>query len=294
LIKNLRIESKQEVEDRDKCVSDFAAIDQDMTLKSMDRKKRLAEVESLTAELEKLVSDIGDLNAENAKMASSAAEATEDRKAEHEEYLVVKKDHDETQAILQTAIDRMNQKYSDRVVVKNEEFGTDAPTEAPAEEFLQGADVVEVSATSDTPGSAPAAFTNSGATSNNSGGNKVVEMLTTIQADSAKAEADVTQSEKDSQANYDDFMNETRKATEHNNEAIANKTKRQGLAAKSKSENEVAAKSLGTAIFDLTEQEQDTHDRCDFLTKNFDTRQSNRVAEVEAAQKAKQILSGMA
>ena len=101
------------------------------------------------------------------------------------------KDHQQTQAILQKALDRMNQKYSNMKV--KYALAQDQP----------GADFSPIDATVTDPGSGPVKFTNAGKTEHNKGGNQVIELLKGIQKDSADAETAATQSEKDAQANYE-------------------------------------------------------------------------------------------
>lgn len=281
LVAEMKEQQKQEVKDRDLCLKQLDDVDADMRVKTAEKEKKTAESEELAALVSQLSDEVTGLASNIADMEKSVQEATEDRKEEHAEYLVVVKDHQETQAILQKAIDRMNEKYSNMKVKY-------AFAEQPV-----GAEFSPIDSTATTPGSGPVKFTNSGKTGMNKGGNQVIELLKKIQKDSADTEAAATQSEKDAEANYEDFMHQTAKALEKTNNAKDQKTEIGSESQKSKLAADSSIKKLGEGLFQLTEEHGTVHERCDFLLNNFDKRQSARVSEMEALAEAKHILSGM-
>lgn len=281
LVGELKLKQKEEIDMRRDCIADLNNVKLDMEEKSRDKANSEEESAGLEEELAVLAQEIEDLNTESAKLNDEAAKATEQRKKETAEFQVVVKDHQEVQAILQKAIDRMNMAYSDMKVQY-----------ALAQKQV-GADFTKIESTDDTPGTGPAAFTNEGKTEQNAGGNKVVALLREIQSDSEKTEADATQSENDAQAAYESFMNETKRSLDKNANAVAQKTERSGRAEEQKVEADEMVRSLGKAIFDLTEEDGSIHKRCDFVLNNFDARQQARSDEMAALQQAKQLLSGM-
>lgn len=281
LVSELKLKQKEEIDMRQDCVKDFNNVKLDMEENSRDKANSEEDLNALTEELNTLNQQIEDLNMENQKLKEEASDATEQRKKETAEFQIVVKNHNEVQAILQKAIDRMNMAYSDMKV------------QYALNQKQVGADFTKIENTDTTPGSGPAAFTKEGKTEQNQGGNKVVALLRQIQSDSEKTEADATQSENDAQGAYESFMNETRRSVNKNDKAISQKTERAGRAENEKVDAEETIRSLSKSIFDLTEEDKSIHKRCDFVMNNFDARQTARENEMTALGQAKKLLSGM-
>merc|ERR1719316_410589 len=52
-------------------------------------------------------------------------------------------------------------------------------------------------------------------------------------------------------------------------------------------------KNVITEVADAADLNKETHQECDYIMENFETRQSARTDEMEALEQAKQMLSGM-
>jgi len=288
LVAELKQVQADEVDFRDECVKDQNRINKDLEQKEMDKE----DAENLKATLEEEIAaaakHIEKTEAESKALAEDAAAATKDREEEHAEYLAAAEEQQTTIAILQKAMERLNQVYGTHTSVK---------TTKDQAELLQanpgyGADVTYERESADTPGSAPAAFTGGGATAKNEGGNKVIALLTSIQ-DDAKAElATLTQSEKDEAANYSDFMDNTKRSLELNQESLDKTGESKANGEEMLGDTEGTLKGVLEAQFGLTEEFGDMRKRCDFVFKNFDTLQSARRSEMDALLEAKHVLGG--
>merc|ERR1719316_511418 len=126
----------------------------------------------------------------------------------------------------------------------------------------------------------------------NAGGSQVVKLLESIIADSKKAEADAIKAEQNAQTSYETFMLDSNKAIEKKSEQIMTLS---GNKAKAEEDLNMAKKDLAATIkklSNLADEKDDLHGSCDFIIKNFKTRQDARQAETDALNEAMAILSG--
>ncbi|CAD7940880.1 unnamed protein product [Amoebophrya sp. A120] len=288
LITKIKAELKEEVAFRDSCVSDLDDIDADMRVKTASRQKKETEAGELEQSIEALTAALEALAASTAEMQKDLQDAGKQREEENKAFVQEKSEHDATQAILMKAIKRMHQVYGTTQTYEQEALVKEELVQQP------GADTVQFSATADTPGSAPVAFAKGGKTEQNAGGNKVITMLEDVMKDSEKDEAAAEQEEADSQSAYDDFVRKTTNMLKTNEKQTAQKTERKAGEEVALQDTTAAIKSLGQAMFDLTEENKDVHAKCDFVLQNFTKRQASMTSEIEAAQTAIQYLQGMA
>merc|ERR1719473_1317452 len=117
-------------------------------------------------------------------------------------------------------------------------------------------------------------------------------MVEVIADDSKKVEADALKAENDAQAAYEEFITDSNASIKAANDEIAAKTE---SLAQADAENTAAGGDLSKTIDDLLalgETNAALHKECDFLMKNYDTRQSKRTEEIEALMQAKYIFQG--
>merc|ERR1711972_498725 len=120
----------------------------------------------------------------------------------------------------------------------------------------------------------------------------VMSMMQQIIEDAKAMEAETIRSEEDAQKAYEDFVKETNASIEAKSKDIVNKSE-----VKAKAESDlVATKDSKEATMleleQLSNYNAQLHQSCDFVTKNFELRQTARDEEVEALKQAKAILSG--
>eukprot|EP00927_Polykrikos_kofoidii_P014526 TRINITY_DN1638_c0_g2_i4.p1 TRINITY_DN1638_c0_g2~~TRINITY_DN1638_c0_g2_i4.p1 ORF type:complete len:153 (-),score=47.29 TRINITY_DN1638_c0_g2_i4:111-533(-) len=108
--------------------------------------------------------------------------------------------------------------------------------------------------------------------------------------DKEMTEAEV--SEKDAQADYEQFMSDSQKKRAEDSKAIEEKQAARAEIAEnletSKSENVATKKELAATL----EVIASLHSECDWLLQNFDVRKEARSGEMDSLAKAKAVLSG--
>merc|ERR1740130_413305 len=117
-------------------------------------------------------------------------------------------------------------------------------------------------------------------------------MIQQIINDAKSMEAETIRSEEDSQKAYEDFVKETNSSIEAATKDMINKQEEK---AKAEANLVEANKQKDAAMLELEQMSNynaELHQSCDFVTKNFEIRQTGRDEEVEALKQAKAILSG--
>merc|ERR550514_735568 len=126
----------------------------------------------------------------------------------------------------------------------------------------------------------------------NAGGSPVISMLEMIIEDSKAVEADAVTEEQTSQKDYETFVNDSNDTIKKLGEQIVAKSEEKGAAEVEKENDLVSKKNAEDELEQLAGVLAALHGECDFVMKNFDLRQKARLAEIEAIQEAKAILSG--
>merc|ERR1719387_3319205 len=111
--------------------------------------------------------------------------------------------------------------------------------------------------------------------------------------DEAKAlEAEATRNEKESQQEYEAYVSETNASVDAKSKDLTNKNEEKAKTEAALVEAEKTMESLLLELEQLANYKLELKQECDFLLKNFETRQSSRDEEVEALKQALSILSG--
>jgi len=208
----------------------------------------------LKALSEKLGEDIAALKAAINEMQVEMKKASELREKENADFQVTVQDQKATQVILTKALDKLKSFYS----------------------FLQN---------NQTP-PAQAEYKKSGA----SGG--VMMMIEMIIKESKDVEAKSLKAENDAQAAYEEFIKDSNASISAAAADITNKSGSLAEADKGTVETENDVKSTIDELIKLGEMSVALHQECDFLLKNFETRQTSRAEEIDALGSAKAVLSG--
>jgi len=117
-------------------------------------------------------------------------------------------------------------------------------------------------------------------------------MIEGIIAEAKTLEAEAIRGEEDAQKGYEDMVKKTNAAMDEATADITNKSAAKGKAEGDKAEAEIELEATVSELELLSNKNNDIHSSCDFLTKNFDIRQSRRDDEMEALRQAIGILSG--
>jgi len=254
-----------------------------------------ASIATLTDELAALAQGIKDLD-------KQVAEATENRKEEHEEYVETMASDTAAKELLDIAKNRLNKFYNPKLykappkkVLTAEEsiyssFGGDlGTTPAPGGIANTGvsASLVQSKAAPPPPPATWDAYAKKGEE-----GTGVIAMIDLLIKDLTKEMTELEFEEKDGQADYVKFMAEAATKRAADSKSI---TEKEGVKAdlEVRLQKDTEEKTATTAEAMATEQTiSSLHADCDWLTQNFEVRKEARAGEIDSLKKAKAVLSG--
>jgi len=299
----LESEQKDDDDHRDYCTAEFDTSD--------DKKKKLERRnEDLTHEQEEaqsasavLAKEIASLQAGIKALDKSVTEATEQRKAEHAEYVETSASNQAALDLIAFAKNRLNKFYNPKMYkapppreLTEEErvyqnFGGDVPTVAPggiAGTGVGSATFLQVRRAAPPP--PPETF---GAYSKKSGeSNGVIAMIDLLSNDLKKEMTVAEEEEKNSQQDYEELMADSQKKRAADTKSITTKD-----TAKAEADGvaQTASDNLTSGNQELYSTKQyiaNLHKSCDFLMENYEFRKAARATERDALKKAHTVLKG--
>merc|ERR550514_555760 len=250
-------------------------------------------IATLTDEIAALVAGVEALD-------KSVAEATATRKEENEDYVELMASDSEAKELLAFAKNRLNKFYNPklykaapkRVLSEDERItlnmgGTLAPTEAPGGIAGTGVEAIQ---TQGAPPPPPATWNAYAKKSEESNG--VITMIGMLEGDLDKEIQEMEFEEKDSQAEYEQYVEDSKNKRAADSKSLADKES-------AKADLEGTLEQLHKDIMDKmkegmanAETLKNIHMECDWLLQNFDYRKEARAGERESLLKAKAVLSG--
>merc|ERR1719502_1910975 len=304
MIDDLVVQLKKEQQaDTDKKQYCLAELDQaedkkkglDLDIGDLD--KAIADAEEAIAQLK---SEIEALEDGVKKLDKQVAEATEQRKKEHDDFVETLAQNTQAKDLLAFAKNRLNKFYNpklykpppkrelseeDRIVVNM--GGTLAPTAAPGGIAGTGVTVLSEVAAPPPPPEANLAYKKSGEESNG-----VIAMIDLLIADLDKENQISEVEEKDAQSDYEKFMSDAAAKRAADSKSITDKE-----AAKADTESNLQAdsdskKSKTVEAMETAKFIGELHGECDWLLKNYDARKAARAGEIASLEKAKDVLNG--
>mmetsp|Transcript_21699 Transcript_21699/g.67696 ORF Transcript_21699/g.67696 Transcript_21699/m.67696 type:complete len:683 (+) Transcript_21699:68-2116(+) len=256
-------EKEDEIKQKDFCNAEFQENQMQTEKKEHEKDGLLTKIDDQKATIKKLSNELDDLKAQIDEMALQRKRAGEDRERENQEYLKTVAEQRQAQQDIKTAMKILAPVY-----------GEDAEAVA----FL---------ARRQEP--APPGFDEY---EKNAGGNRVMDMLNDVLADTKKLEDEAIRDEEDMQKGYEDFVKETNDAIDARKRQVVEKTQERAQTQSDLVETtEVKDKAL-TELEQLSNYNAQLHKSCDYLLKNFDVRQTARDEEIEALRTTIRILSG--
>merc|ERR1719473_1818144 len=117
-------------------------------------------------------------------------------------------------------------------------------------------------------------------------------MISQIITDAKAMEAEAIRGEADSQKAYENFVKDTNNAVDAANIEMINTQEAKAKAEGENTEAKLALDAANAELKSLADEDFRLHSECDFVLKNFDTRQSARDDEIEALKDSISILSG--
>merc|ERR1719217_298472 len=269
-----------------------------------DLEKAIADDEEAIAALK---SEIAALQDGIKALDKQVAEATETRKAEHDDYVENLAANNNAKDLLAFAKNRLNKFYNpklykappkrelseeDRIVVNM--GGTLAPTAAPGGIAGTGVTVLaDVSAHNagkvapPPPPETAAAFSKKSEESNG-----VIGMIDLMVKDLTKEMTEAETTEKDAQADYEQTMKDAAEKRAEDTQTVADKTKAKAETEAALEANSEEKGATTKTLMATLEHIASLHAECDWLLQYFEVRKEARTGEVESLKTAKAVLSG--
>merc|ERR1719361_2348455 len=250
-------------------------------------------IATLTEEIAALIQGIKNLD-------KSVAEATENRKEDHEEYVTTLAANNAAVELLGLAKNRMNKFYNPKMYkaapkreLSEEERitlnmgGTLAPTAAPGGIAGTGVTALQTQGAPPPPPETWGAYSKKSEESNG-----VLTMIDMLVADLEKEIQEMEFNEKDDQTEYEKMIEDSaaKRATDSKSLTDKEAAKADAEASLLKLKDETKAKM--TENMETMETLKDLPLDCDWLLQNFDVRKEARAGEVDSLKKAKAVLSG--
>lgn len=270
MVAQLGKESQDEIKHRDFCTAELNQNERQTTAKYEFKAELETKIEDLGMTITSLDEEISDAKAAVAAAQVELKKAAENREKQNKEFQMTISDQRATQEILTKALERLQAFYANKaslVQTVNKNTASMHHAQAPPPGF--------------------------GRTyQKNSGSTGAMGMLQNIVADSKIVEADATKDEQDAQTAYESFVKDSNTEITSLYKEITDKTSLKAQADGDKVSAEADHKSTMGDLEDLNTLAGNLHRSCDFVLKNFETRQSSRAAEMDALKQAKAIMSG--
>jgi len=266
------LKKEQENEDNKKeyCKQQFDSSDDKKRSLLLQVSNKETNIDSAKEALKTMETEIQELKAGLEKLDQDVAEATEQRKKEHEEFEDVMSSNTEAQNLLKVAKERMMQFYASPSLVEVGEIRGSQVQKGPEE--------------------APETFGSNYAKSSQASG--AVGLLTSLIGDTVRQMSEAEAEEKEDQKDYEEIMQDSSKKRESDSRSIAQKTTQKADLA---SDLQVLKGGRASAEKELAATKDyihNLHDECDWLLSNFQTRQDARDEELESLDRAKAVLGG--
>merc|ERR1719240_1195893 len=303
-------EQKDDDAQKEWCETEFRTSE----LKEVDLKHKL---EGLTAAIEEMEGSIATLKDEIKALEDgivaldkSVAEATETRKAEHEEFVTVSAQNNAAVQLLGVAENRLNKFYNpsvykapqrrelteeERIYVQSGGADPrDAEEAAAAQTGIAGTGIVAFAsiraATNDGVAPPPPPATAGAYAKKDAGGpTALIAKLKNELTMEMKADA---KDETYAQEDYEQLMKDSAEKRAADSKTITEKeSQKAGLEGDLDSAKKAKA-ATATDLMALGEYIASLHGSCDFLLENFEVRKDARAGEIDALKKAKAVLSG--
>jgi len=290
MVSTLKTEQADDDHKKEYCLAQFDIADDKK--KALERSVSDEETAIANAKdgIATLKEEIAALEAGIKALDKSVMEATEDRKAEHEEFSELMASDTAAKELLQFAKNRLNKFYNPKLYKPppKKELARDDRIM----ENMMGAALLQVTARGhrEAPPPPPETF---GAYTKKSGENQgVLAMIDLLMKDLDKEMTEAKTEEKDAQADYETAMKDSAAKRTKDSKSLSEK---EGTKADLESDLEdhndakaAAAKELGSTMKYISI----LHGDCDWLLKYFEVRKEARTSEIDALGKAKAVLSG--
>jgi len=254
-------------------------------------KTKLGEADAALAEMNdeigQLMEEISTLTKEVSALDAAVAEATDQRKSEHQEYVEFVQMNAAALGLVEKAKNRLQKFYNPTL------YKAPPKTEKTMEEkIIEAGSFAQVRVHSDVaPPPAPdAEFGAYDKKSEKSAG--VISMMDTIIKDLENGTKDAEYEEKTAQKDYGELMADSQETRAQDVKSITDKESSKATVEDSLLQTRTSRKQTAQDLKDAETMTQDLHASCDFIMQNFDVRKTARSTEVDSLKNAKAVLSG--
>merc|ERR1712032_729866 len=230
-----------------------------------DREKQdlIAKIEDLELTIKTLTSEIDTRKSEVAEMQVQMKRAGEDREKQNKEFQQTVADQRASQKLLTAALNILKGFYEKKAAFLQKQEPAGPPPPPGFKEYKK-----------------------------NAAAGGVMGMIQQIINDAKAMEAEAIRAEEDAQKAYEDFVKETNASIETKTKEIINKSEEKAKAETDLTQAQQDKEAVLLELEQLSNYNAELHQSCDFVTKNFEIRQTARDEEIEALRQAKAILSG--
>merc|ERR1719213_1183671 len=251
-------------------------------------KTKLTETDAKLAELTDtigtLMEEISGLGAAIAALDKSVADATEQRKEEHAEYVATMQMNEAAMALVGKAKNRMQKFYNPTL------YKAPPKTENTMEgKIIEAGTFVQVRSDVAPPPS-PETFGEYKKSSGKSAG--VISMMDTIISDLGNDMKEGEYEEKTAQKDYAELTADSQATRAGDTTSLTGKEKTKAETETSLMATKEMRAQTATDLKQAQTVNQDLHASCDFTMQNYDLREEARTAEIESLKNAKAVLSG--
>jgi chromosome segregation ATPase len=298
LVVNLGKEQEADNEKKSYCLSELdqaedkkKGLDADIS----DLDKAIADAEEALATFK---SEIAALEDGVKTLDKEVAEATATRKEEHDDYVAATAQNTNAKDLLNFAKNRLNKYYNPklykpppkRVLSEEDQIvvnmgGTLAPTNAPG--GIAGTGIGLMQAAPPPPPEANLAYKKSSGESNG-----VIGMIDILIGDLDKEMQTSEVTEKDAQADYEQYMADAAEKRATDSKAITDKTVMKAETESQLQTDTDTKKSKSHSAMETAAYIGGLHADCDWLLKYYDARESARTGEIASLKRAKDVLNG--
>jgi len=264
MITQLGKEKEDEIKHKDFCTDEFNKNQLETEKKERERQDLEARIEDLELTIKTLTEQIDDLKAQIAEMQVQMKRAGEDREKSNKDFQQTVADQRASVVLLNKALEILSGFYNKEASLLQQKQEPAGPPPPPGfKEYKK----------------------------NESAGG-VMGMIQQIINDAKAMETEAIRSEEDGQKAYEDFVKETNASIEEKTKTMVNKSEEKAKAEKDLTQANEDKEATLLELEQLSNYNAELHQSCDFITKNFEIRQTARDEEIEALKQAKAILSG--
>jgi len=302
LIDELTVKLKEEQagddEKKEWCEAEFDKTEDNKKVLQQDISDLETSIDDAEESITNLKSEIEALDDGIKALDKEVGDATETRKAEHEDFTATFASNTAAVDILKFAKNRLNKFYNPKLykappkreLSEDEQItlnmgGTLAPTAAPG--GIAGTGIGFVQAAPPPPPAANLAYKNKGEESSG-----VIQMIDNLVNDVEKENQVMKLEEEDAQDDYEKFMEDAKSKRAADSKSM---TDAEGSLAETGEQlvtDKGTLKDKNTELMETDKYLSTLHADCDFLIKYYDMRKEARTGEIDAMGKAKDVLNG--